>query len=128
MTILWRWRRSDPPLAAAAATDAPPSRPRQWDRSFPLWMRAFVRGRESGLLVIAAIIGALSGLIVAAMSAASQKMHEILFQIPNAAFLSISTVQQSWRIIVIPVAGGAILAILGLWAKERFRGRLADAI
>ena len=91
-------------------------------------MRAFVRGRESGLLVIAAIIGALSGLLVAAMSAASQKMHEILFQIPNAAFLSISAVEQSWRIVAIPVAGGAILAGLGFWAKERFRGRLADAI
>src|ERR1700722_5622685 len=127
-TIFQRLQRPGRQPSSGIAASAPPPRAWQLDRSFPLWMRAFVRGRESGLLVIAAIIGALSGLIVAAMSAASQKMHEILFQIPNAAFLSISAVQQSWRIIVIPVAGGAILAILGLWAKERFRGRLADAI
>jgi CIC family chloride channel protein len=127
-TIFQRLQRPGRQASSVAAASAPPPRVWQLDRSFPLWMRAFVRGRESGLLAIAAIIGALSGLIVAAMSAASQKMHEILFQIPNAAFLSISTVQQSWRIVAIPVAGGAILAILGLWAKERFRGRLADAI
>ncbi|MGA2793096.1 MAG: chloride channel protein [Roseiarcus sp.] len=106
----------------------PQPRARQWDRSFPLWMRAFVRGRESGLLVIAAIIGALSGLLVAAMSAASQKMHEIFFQIPQGASLSATPVHDVWRVIVIPALGGAALVVLGLWAKDRFRGRLADAI
>jgi chloride channel protein, CIC family len=104
------------------------SRLAQLDRSFPLWMRAFVRGRESGLAVIAAFIGAVSGLLVAAMSAASQKMHEIFFQIPVAASLSITVVQESWRVVAVPVAGGAVLAALGLWAKDRFRGRLADAV
>jgi chloride channel protein, CIC family len=126
-TLLRFWRRNRP-SSAAAATGAPRARPLRLDRSFPLWMRAFVRGRESGLLVIAAIIGALSGLLVAAMSAASQEMHEILFQIPHAASLSIMIVQQSWRVVAIPAVGGALLAILGLWAKDRFRGRLADAI
>jgi chloride channel protein, CIC family len=91
-------------------------------------MRAFVRGRESGLLIIAAIVGALSGLLVAAMSAASQKMHEIFFQIPTGAPLSATPVADAWRVIVIPALGGAALAVLGLWAKDRFRGRLADAI
>jgi CIC family chloride channel protein len=91
-------------------------------------MRAFVRGRESGLAVIAAIIGVFSGLLVAAMSAASQKMHEIFFQIPHAASLSVAIVQQSWRVVAIPALGGATLAVLGLWAKDRFRGRLADAV
>jgi CIC family chloride channel protein len=91
-------------------------------------MRAFVRARESGLLIIAAIIGALSGLLVAAMSAASQKMHEIFFQIPPGASLSATPVADAWRVIVIPALGGAALAVLGLWAKDRFRGRLADAI
>jgi CIC family chloride channel protein len=127
MTILWRKWRADPPRAAAAATDPPQSRPR-WDRSFPPWLRAFVRGRESGLLVIAAAIGVISGGLVAAMSAASQKMHEIFFQIPQGASLSVTIVAESWRVLAIPVLGGAILAGLGLWAKDRFRGRLADAV
>jgi chloride channel protein, CIC family len=91
-------------------------------------MRAFVRGRESGLAIIAAIIGAVSGSLVAAMSAASQRMHEIFFQIPAAAPLSITIVPESWRVVAVPVAGGAVLAALGFWAKDRFRGRLADAV
>ena len=81
-------------------------------------MRAFVRGRESGLLVIAAIIGAISGLLVAAMSAASQKMHEIFFQIPQNASLSVTIVPDSWRVIAIPALGGIALALGGLWASE----------
>jgi chloride channel protein, CIC family len=91
-------------------------------------MRAFVRGRESGLVVIAAIIGAASGLLVAAMSAATQRMHEIFFLIPRGAFLSIASVPESWRLLAIPAAGGAVLAGLAFWAKDRFKGRLADAI
>jgi CIC family chloride channel protein len=91
-------------------------------------MRAFVRVRESGLLVIAAIIGLGSGALVAAMSGASQKMHEIFFSLPAGASLSVTAVSPPWRALVIPALGGAALAILGFWAKDRFRGRLADAI
>ncbi|WP_158815989.1 chloride channel protein [Methylocapsa sp. S129] len=127
-TVFQRFWRRDQANSTSAAADAPRLRPLQLDRSFPLWMRAFVRGRESGLLVIAAIIGALSGLLVAAMSVASQEMHEIFFQIPHAASLSVTLVRDSWRVVAFPFLGGAILALLGLWAKDRFRGRLADAI
>ena len=91
-------------------------------------MRAFVRGRESGLLLIAIVIGAGSGALVAAMSAATQKMHEILFRLPEGASLSVAVVPQAWRVIAIPAVGGVMLAILGFWARDRFRGRLADAI
>ena len=127
-TIFQRLWRPDRRGASGPATAEPQARPWRWDRSFPLWMRAFVRGRESGVLIIAAIIGALSGLLVAAMSAASQKTHEIFFQIPQGASLSATPIHDAWRVIVIPALGGATLVALGLWAKDRFRGRLADAI
>ncbi len=91
-------------------------------------MRAFVRGRESALIIIAAAIGLASGAIVAAMSAASQKMHELLFQIPQGAALSVTIPAESWRVVAVPALGGAALAALGLWAGDKFRGRLADAI
>jgi chloride channel protein, CIC family len=118
--------RVSPPSPAMAGASA--RRPFQLDRSFPAWMRAFVRERESGLLAIAVVIGAISGALVAAMSAASQAMHEMLFQIPRGAALSVAIVQDSWRLIAIPTLGGLALAGIGLWAKDRFRGRLADAI
>jgi chloride channel protein, CIC family len=116
------------PSSSPATAGAQARRPFQLDRSFPTWMRAFVRERESGLLAIAAIIGAISGTLVAAMSAASQAMHEILFQIPRGGALSVALVHESWRLIAIPTLGGLALAGIGLWAKDRFRGRLADAI
>jgi CIC family chloride channel protein len=116
-------RRRSLPAAVARRWRLP-----QFDRSFPAWMRGFVRAREAGLVVIAAIIGALSGLLVAAMSAAAQTMHEIFFQIPRAAALSVAIVPEPWRVLAIPTLGGAVLALLGFWAKDRFRGRVADAV
>jgi chloride channel protein, CIC family len=124
-TTFWRsWRNIRPARAAVASSH----RLLKIDRSFPPWLRAFVRGRESGLLIIAAFIGLASGAIVAGMSLASQKMHEIFFQIPQGAFLSVTIVHDHWRVIAIPALGGLALAALGLWAGDRFRGRLADAI
>jgi CIC family chloride channel protein len=91
-------------------------------------MRALVRGRESGALAVALVIGAFSGVLVAAMSAGSQALHELFFRIPHGASLSATPSPESWRALLIPAAGGALLAALGLWARDRFRGRLADAI
>ena len=52
------------------------------------------------------------------MSAASQKMHEIFFQIPQGASLSVTVVPQSWRIVAIPALGGAMLAVLGALGRR----------
>jgi chloride channel protein, CIC family len=113
---------------AAAKASQEPSPGRALDRSFPDWMRNLVRTRESGLLAVAALIGVASGLLVAAMRETVQYLHELLFQIPAGAALSVTTPHESWRIIAIPTLGGAVLAALTLWAGDRFRGRQADAI
>jgi chloride channel protein, CIC family len=126
--LLRPWRRRDRRSSAVEAAVAPPLRAAGIDRAFPGWMRAFVRGRETGLLGVAAIIGLASGAIVAAMSAASQRLHEILFKIAHGAALSVTIVEEPWRVVVVPAAGGLALAALGFWARDRFRGRLADAI
>ena len=91
-------------------------------------MRALVRTRESALLVVAAMIGIASGLLVAAMRQSAQVMHEALFQIPAGAALSITPPHDSWRVIAFPTLGGIILAGLTLWIGDRVRGRQADAI
>ena len=49
---------------------------------FPYWLRAFVRTREIGLVVAALFIGAMSGLLVAAMGLITQDMHVIFFGFP----------------------------------------------
>ena len=98
------------------------------DRALPAWMRAFVRTRESGLLFAAAIIGLASGLLVCALNQSAQKLHEILFAIPAGAPLSVTRSPDMWRTVAAPAVGGVILALLAWWARDRFRGRLADAI
>lgn len=98
------------------------------DRALPSWMRAFVRTRESGLLVAAVIIGLVSGLLVSALNAAAQFAHELLFAIPPGASLSLTRSPDLWRTLAAPALGGLILLGLTLWAKDRFRGQLADAV
>jgi CIC family chloride channel protein len=91
-------------------------------------MRAFVRTRESGLLVAAVIIGLASGLLVSGLNAAAQIMHQILFAIPAGASLSLTRSPDLWRTLAAPALGGLVLLGLTLWAKDRFRGQLADAV
>jgi chloride channel protein, CIC family len=107
---------------------AAPSAVNRLDRALPSWMRAFVRTRESGLLFAAAIIGAVSGVLVFGLDFVAQRLHELLFAIPHDAPLSVTRSPDAWRTLAGPVIGGLALIALTAWAKDRFRGRMADAI
>ena len=96
--------------------------------ALPLWLRAFVRSRESGIALVALVVGVACGLLVTGLSEIEQKMHEALFGLPHAMRLSLATVTPPWRIVAVVVAGGALLSLVGVWAGNRFKGRLADAI
>ena len=95
----------------------------------PAALRNFVRSRETGLVLVAIVIGLLSGLLVAGISKLSVVAHALLFDIPFDAHLS-STGGISWqRTLLIPVLGGAILAAVGWFFARRIKGQqLADAI
>ena len=94
----------------------------------PVWLRTFVRARESGIALVALVIGAASGLLVTGLAELEQTMHEALFGLPHALRLSLASVEPRWRILLVVTSGGVALALLGLWAGQRFKGRLADAI
>ncbi len=100
----------------------------KFDRFFPFWLRAFVRARETGLVVVALVIGVGTGLLVAAIGTAAQRLHELLFQIPWNSYLSIQPNIVWWRLLMGPVLGAIALGLLALWAGKRFQGRMADAI
>ncbi len=112
--------------AVGAATS--PANERRNRLALPVWLRAFVRARESGLALVALLIGVASGLLVTGLGILEQKMHEVLFGLPRAMRLSLSDVAPPWRIIGVVTAGGIVLALLSLWAANSFKGRLADAI
>ncbi|MCB1537161.1 MAG: chloride channel protein [Rhodoblastus sp.] len=113
---------ADPHSAEAVAPT------RVFGRLFPVWARAFVRTREAGVVVVALVIGAVSGLFVTGMSLASQYMHEWLFGLPHGLRLSLAPTLTPWRAVAVVAAGGIILALLAKFVAPRFRGRVHDAI
>ena len=98
-------------------------------RLLPLFLRNFVRNRETGLVLVAIVVGLLSGVLVAAISNLSQVSHALLFDIPFDAHLSATGVISWQRTLLVPVLGGFVLALIGLYFARRVRGQqLADAI
>src|ERR1700690_4620063 len=89
----------------------------------PRRFRAFVRAHETSLVVLAALIGTIGGLVVAAMSAAVQGMHELLFNLEIGDRLSSQYKIDPWRALLIPSLGGLVLGIAFLlllrWRPSR---------
>lgn len=94
----------------------------------PQRLRAFVRARESSLIVVAAVIGAMSGLFVAAMSAAVELLHVALFRIPLGARLSGLNGVDPLRAILAPTIGGFVLGVALLLLLRWRPGREIDPI
>ena len=96
-------------------------------RLLPAWLRGFVRSRESGLVLAAGVIGVASGGLVALIGWLVQAMHVVLFGLGYGERLSAAEHVPSWRIVLVPLAGGLILTALARYSR-RMSGRLADAI
>ncbi|MBS9479339.1 chloride channel protein [Ancylobacter sp. VKM B-3255] len=65
-----------------------------------------VRVSELGLVALAALIGALAGLVVFAMNWATQALHELIFLIPHDTNLSISQLIPAPLALLGPALGG----------------------
>jgi chloride channel protein, CIC family len=77
----------------------------------PPRLRAFVRARETSLVVLAALIGAIGGLAVAAMSGAVSFLHAVLFRLPLGERLSSQPQLDPWHAILVPTLGGLLLGV-----------------
>src|SRR3954447_11527327 len=86
----------------------------------PSPLRALVRARESSILFLGAAIGALAGLMVAAMGGLVSLMHVWLFALPLGQRLSAAASINPLRAIGVPLVGGLIFGI-GLIALARWR-------
>jgi CIC family chloride channel protein len=76
----------------------------------PLW-RAFVRARESSLIGLAAVVGAIGGLAVAAMSGAVTLMHAALFGLEVGDRLSGQPALNPLLAVLVPTFGGLALGV-----------------
>lgn len=117
--------RPDTP-AVSGPTSAAPAASAPW--RLPTVVRNFVRNREIGLVMVAVVIGLLSGLLVAIIWRLSEFAHAVLFNIPFDTRLSANGVISWQRTLLVPLGGAVILTIIGVFYAGRFKGRLADAI
>ena len=89
----------------------------------PSSLRALVRARESSLVILGALIGALAGLLVAAMSFAVTLLHTGLFGVPLSERLSAMQSLNPYIAVLVPTVGGLVfglaLLLLARWRPAR---------
>jgi chloride channel protein, CIC family len=89
----------------------------------PRRLRAFVRAHETSLVILAAIVGIIGGLVVAAMSAAVDMLHMMLFDLRAGDRLSSQIAIDPVRALLVPSLGGFLLGIafllLSRWRPAR---------
>ena len=77
----------------------------------PRRLRAFVRAHETSLVVLAAMIGTVGGLVVLAMSVAVAALHALLFNISITERLSSQSSVETLRAVLVPSLGGLLLGV-----------------
>ena len=77
----------------------------------PRRLRAFVRAHETSLVVLAALIGMVAGLVVLAMSVAVAALHALLFDISIRERLSSQASLETLRAVLVPSLGGLLLGL-----------------
>jgi CIC family chloride channel protein len=89
----------------------------------PRRLRAVVRARESSLIALAALVGAIAGLVVAAMSTGVDVLHQLLFRLDPGVRLSGLLRLDPVVALTVPLAGGAVFGIatelIARWRPER---------
>jgi CIC family chloride channel protein len=89
----------------------------------PRRLRALVRARESSLILLAALVGVVAGLVVAVMSASVDLLHEVLFNLQHGERLSARLTLDPVLALSVPLLGGLIFGVatevIRRWRPER---------
>jgi chloride channel protein, CIC family len=94
----------------------------------PSQLRVLIRRSEFGLIVIAAVIGVLAGLAVAAMSWVSHELHVLIFDIGSGERLSSATSLDPMVVLGAPAAGGVVMGIVFLILRKWRKKPMVDPI
>src|ERR1700675_4909750 len=94
----------------------------------PRRLRAFVRAHETSLVVLAALVGTIGGLVVAVMSAAVEGLHVVLFNLEMGDRLSSQYRIEPLRALLVPSLGGLLLGLAFLWFSRWRPAREIDPI
>lgn len=82
--------------------------------------RRGLRNREAALLAVAAVLGALVGLVTLGLRGLVSLLHGLAFGLPQGGYLSAQTTLDPWRMALVPALGGLALALVGM-ALQRMR-------
>jgi CIC family chloride channel protein len=117
------------PSSAAARRAARPKRGfGGYAMQVPQRLRAMVRGDEISLVVLAALLGAIAGLLVVAMNEATQMAHVILYNLTPGERLSAQMRLGTWRAVLVPSLGGLCMGLLTLALTRWMPRRAVDPI
>jgi CIC family chloride channel protein len=94
----------------------------------PRRLRAFVRAHETSLVALAALVGAIGGLVVVAMSAAVEGLHALLFNLEMGDRLSSQFRIDPLRALLVPGLGGLLLGLAFLLLQRWRPAREIDPI
>ena len=94
----------------------------------PRRLRAFVRAHETSLVVLAALVGTIGGLVVAAMGAAVAGLHMLLFNLEMGDRLSSQLRIEPLRALLVPSLGGLLLGVAFLLLQRWRPAREIDPI
>jgi chloride channel protein, CIC family len=94
----------------------------------PRRLRAFVRAREVSLVLLAIAIGAIGGLVVGAMSALVDLLHQLFFGLQPGERLSSKSALAPALVLTVPTAGGLLLGLAGLVLARSRPAREIDPI
>ncbi len=94
----------------------------------PQKLRALVRGDEIFLVVLAAVLGGVAGLLVVAMNQSTQLSHEVLYGLAAGQRLSAQVRLPPGRALAVPAAGGLAMGLLTLALTRWMPRRAVDPI
>lgn len=104
--------------------------PKRWtSRSLevPHRLRAIVRARESSVIVLAAVVGVVAGLVVAGMGQLVGLMHMTFFALDAGESLSARAALDPLRAFLTPCLGGLAFGLVSAWIVRK-RGTEVDPI
>jgi chloride channel protein, CIC family len=94
----------------------------------PRRVRAWVRAREAGTVVLAAVVGTVAGLVITVMGGVVASLHELFFMLEPGERLSAAKAVEPIAALLVPTLGGLVLGLAGLSISRVERERLVDPI
>jgi chloride channel protein, CIC family len=94
----------------------------------PRRLRAWVRAREAGTVALAAVVGAVAGLVVTVMSGVVSSLHALFYWLPDGVRLSGSESITWYLALLVPSIGGLMFGLAALQISKVARERFVDPI